>query len=236
MPIGLTQFEVNGFYSLPEMAFGKSVQPTYKFVASFLENPFDNKYGDVGPMPVIMPWHITSVNVPNYKFKVEKVMYGNVPRLYQTLDFEGLQFRVSFEEDELGTIAFFINWLQRRIIDNNGYYNAPSKTKIGHFVIEIQDKNGFPVVYYVFKNIVFNDATDPTFDYSSNEVLKYDITFVSEVLETWFVKYGMINKAQSNLSDMSKGMKLDDIASRNDMVNKGVNFDLATAFQSAISK
>ncbi len=210
MPLGLTQGEVNGFYSLPELAFGKSIQPAYKFVASFLENPFKPVTNrDIGPMPVIMPWHITSVTIPNYQFKMDKVMYGVVPKVFPLLDFEeALKLKVTFEEDELGTIAYFINWMQRNIIDRDGYYRAPQETKIGHFVVEVQDRNGFPVLYYVFKNIVFHDASDPTFDYTSNEVIKYDITFVSEILETWFVKYGAISKVQQKVSDFMLQQKV----------------------------
>jgi len=209
MPLGVNNVEVAGFHSLPEVLFGKSVQPAYKFVASFLENPLKAvTRRDVGPMPIIMPWHVTGVTVPNYKFKMDKVMYGAVPRIFSTLDFEhALPFTVTFEEDELGSIAYFISWLQRNIIDTEGYYRAPNRNRIGHFVIEVQDKNGFPVLYYVFKNILFQDASDPRYDSFSNEVIKYDITFVAEILETWFVKYGAISKVQQFGSDVSLGLK-----------------------------
>lgn len=206
MPLGVTNLEANGFYSLPELAFGKSVQPAYRFVASFLQNPFKSKNSntkDIGPMPVIMPWHVKSVNVPNYKFQINTIMYGSVPRLFSTLNMEGgLVFNVTFEEDELGTIAFFINWLQRHIIDREGYYNAPNDSRIGHFIIEVQDKNGIPVMYYVFRNIVFQDASDPTFEYGSNEVIRFDIRFSAEIIESWFVKYGAINKVQKIVEDI----------------------------------
>lgn len=194
--LGLTKGQINSFYNLPEMAFGKSVQPAYKFTASFLANPFKTDH-EAGPMPIILPHHITSVTLPTYKFSFDKVMYGSVPRIFATLNFsEGLNLKVTFEEDNLGTIAYFINWCQRNIIDSKGYYNSPMNSRIGNFIVEVQDMNGTPVMYYVFKNIIFESSNDITFDYSSDDVIKYDLSFVCENMETYFVKYGVVSKVQ----------------------------------------
>ena len=85
MPLGLTQGEVNGFYSLPELAF-VNLYNLHINLLRLLENPFKPVTNrDVGPMPVIMPWHITSVTIPNYQFKMDKVMYGNVPKVFHYL-------------------------------------------------------------------------------------------------------------------------------------------------------
>ena len=74
-------------------------------------------------------------------------MYGVVPKVFHYLILKKHKLKVTFEEDELGTIAYFINWMQRNIIDRDGYYRA-QETKIGHFVVEVQDRNGFPVLKY----------------------------------------------------------------------------------------
>lgn len=196
MPLGLSKGEINGFYNLPEQLMGKSVQPSYRFTASFLENPFKLDK-ETGPMPIIMPHHFVSVSLPTYQFKFDKVMYGSVPRIFSTIDFsEGLKISITFEEDMLGTIAFFINWCQRNVIDNKGYYNAPLKSRIGHFVLEVVDMNGVPTMYYVFKNLLFESASNSVYDYGSDDVIRYDVSFVCEVMETYFIKYGVVNKVQ----------------------------------------
>ena len=203
MPVGVTNLALQAWYRLPELVFGKSIQPAYKFFATFLDNPFVRKstkdYNEIGSMPVIMPYHFTSVSIPTYNFKLEKVYYGVIPRSFPLLDFEGFTVNVTFEEDENGTIAYFINWMQKCIIDSNGYYKAPLANRIGNLVVEVQDRLGLPVVYYIFKNVYYQSSDSITYDYGSNEAIKYNVVFGVDTMETWYVKAGIINGAKTKL-------------------------------------
>lgn len=193
MPLGLNSLGLQAWYKLPELAFGKSVQPAYRFFATFLDNPFKKVDDDAGYMPTILPYHFLSISIPTYNFKLEKVYYGVIPRTFPTLDFEGFTVNVTFEEDELGTIAYFINWMQKCIIDKNGYYKPILTNRIGNLVVEVQDKNALPVVYYIFKNVYYQSSDAITYDYSSNDTIKYNVVFGVDTMETWYVKSGIIN-------------------------------------------
>jgi hypothetical protein len=199
MPLGLNSLALQGFYSLPEQLFGKSIQPAYRFTASFLENPFRKFDEDVGSMPVIMPYHFLNITVPTYNFKFENVYYGVIPRTYATLAYEGFEVNATFEEDEMGTIAYFINWCQKCIIDSNGYYKAPLSNRIGNLAVEVDDRQGMPVVIYIFKNIFYRSSGDVTYDYGTGESIKYQISFGVDTMETWYVKEGLINGAKTKL-------------------------------------
>ena len=209
MPIGLNSQELNAFYKLPEQLFGKSIQPAYRFYATFLDNPFKDAYEDIESMPIIRPYHFNSITIPTYNFKLDKVYYGVIPRTFALLDFEGLTVDVTFEEDELGTIAYFINWMQRNIIDSNGYYKAPLKNRIGNLVVEVQDRQALPVVYYIFRNIYYNSSNAIAYDYSMGESIKYQVTFAVDTMETWYVKAGLINSAKTKLLNKIKPKMVD---------------------------
>jgi len=176
------------WYTLPEALNGKSVLPAYKFKADF----FSVKGGAKQAMlNKIKPWHFVSVSIPTYAFRKEVVKYGQIPRSFPILEFtEGLNVKVTFEEDNQGTIAYFINWLQRQNIDNKGYYVPPLKNRIGDLRIDLQDNVGDSVVHYVFKNLYYTDASDLSLDYASNDVIKYDVAFTADVVEVNFFKQG----------------------------------------------
>jgi hypothetical protein len=200
MPLFLNSVQLAGYYNIPDGLFGsKTIQPAYKFNALFLTNPFANKKPDLGPMPLIAPYHFLGIDLPSYKFNKETVMYGQVPRSYPVLDMSGsMEVSCLFEEDENGTIGYFVNWCQRNNIDNKGYYRSPGKqNRIGDLIIEIQDKMGLPVMYYVCKNLFYLSADDLKYDYASNDSVKMRVTFATDIIESWFVKGELQNKVQS---------------------------------------
>ena len=199
MPLFTNSISLVGYYNIPDALFGsKTIQPTYKFTALFLTNPFANNKPDLGPMPIIAPYHFVDVNIPNYKFEKKTIMYGQVPRSFPVLDMQGaMEVSCLFEEDENGTIAYFINWCTRNNIDNKGYHRFPGKeNRIGDLIIEIQDKMGLPVVYYVCKNLFFLESDDVKYDYASNDSQKYRITFGTDIIESWFIKAEVLNQVQ----------------------------------------
>lgn len=206
MPIGLNSIAIQGWYKLPELAFGKSIQPSYRFFATFLDNPFRQFDPDIGSMPIITPYHFQSISIPTYQFTLDKVFYGIIPRAFPTLNQESLTISVNFEEDENGTIAYFINWMQKCIVDSNGYYKAPSKNRIGNLVVEVQDRQGIPSVYYIFKNLSYVTSDSVSFDYAAAESIKYNITFSVEFMETWYVKACLINGVKTEVLNALPGV------------------------------
>ena len=199
MPLFLNSAQLTGYYSIPDALFGsKTIQPAYKFNALFLTNPFANKKPDLGPMPLIAPYLFLAIDLPTYKFRPETVMYGQVPRSFPILDMNGsMEVACTFEEDENGTIGYFVNWCTRNNIDNEGYYRFPGKqNRIGDLVIEIQDKLGLPVLYYVCKNLFFLQADNLKYDYRSNDSVQTIVTFGTDIIETWFLKAEVMNQIQ----------------------------------------
>lgn len=214
MPLGANSIELLRYFRQPETAFGKSVQRSWQFWCFFLYDPFSSEskaalagVGNFGLRnfgsslasslnkdfpPIIQPFHVLDVTIPSYKFQREVMMYGQVPRSFPVLDFKGFEISITLEEDEQGTVAYFINWLQRRIIDNKGYYNAPNKVKIPGLVIEIQDKMGIPVVYYIFHDIFLTNVDDVQYSYTDSGTIKRNITFACDRLTEVFVKQNAV--------------------------------------------
>jgi len=223
MPIGVNGIELLRYFRQPESAFGKSIQRNWQFYGLFLHNPLSDKFKaslkspitrpySLGYLnndfpPIIQSFHILDVSVPTYQFQKEVMMYGQVPRSFPVLDFKGFNFDITLEEDEQGTVEYFINWNQRNIIDSNGYYNAPEKMKMKAFVLEIQDKMGIPVVYYTFHDIYFLQATAASYSYSNNESIKRTITFGCDVMSTIFTKQNAVARGIGLLGGTAKGIK-----------------------------
>lgn len=187
MPNGI---ELLRYFRQPETAFGKSIQRNWQFLGLFLYNPFQGvKLGRAKEFPpVIQPFHILDITIPTYSFEKEIMMYGQVPRTFPVLDFKGFNIDVTFEEDEQGTVEYFINWNQRNIIDKNGYYNAPNNVKMRAFTVEVQDKMGIPVLYYIFHDLYFLNASSVNYTYGGNDSIKRTITFGCDRMSTVFTK------------------------------------------------
>jgi len=209
MPIGINGLELQRYFRQPENAFGKSIQRNWQFYGLFIFNPLQGVAVGRGLEfpPIIQSFHILDVTVPTYQFQKEVMMYGQVPRSFPVLDFKGFNFDVTLEEDEQGTVEYFINWNQRNIIDSSGYYNAPEKMKMRAFVLEIQDKMGIPVVYYTFHDIYFLQATAANYAYSNNESIKRTITFGCDVMSTIFTKQNVVARVGGVITGIANGIQ-----------------------------
>jgi hypothetical protein len=209
MPLGLNGIELLRYFRQPENAFGKSIQRNWQFWGFFIYNPLKGiglGRGLEFP-PVIQPFHILSVNIPTYNFKKEKMMYGQVPRTFPVLDFEGFDLEIELEEDEQGTVEYFINWNQRNIITKEGYYNAPNDAKIKAFVLEVQDKKGFPVIYYTFHGLFFLQASPVNYTYNGNESIKRTVTFGCDRMSTVFTKQNILARGVGLISGIAGGIQ-----------------------------
>jgi len=175
--------ELKGFYS------NKTVQRVYNFFVTFDNNPtLDEKVINQDPMPKIEDWHIRNVTIPNYDFQKEVEKYGSIPRSFPKLSFDGFEVRIELEEDEKGTIAYFINWLQRRILNRNGIYNPPDSNRIDVITVQIKDNAGQKVVNYYFRDAYFLKADDVQYDYATNDALRYILTFGVDYYDMEFFK------------------------------------------------
>lgn len=202
MPIGLNGIELLRYFRQPETAFGKSVQRDFQFWGFFLYNPFSDLKGSNFTQtlkninndfpPIVQPFHILSVTVPTYSFSKKVVWYGTAPRTFPVLDFEGFELVVQLEEDEIGSVEYFINWNQRNMIDKDGYYSPPNKIKMRGFILEIQDHMGIPVVYYMFHDLYFLAADTSNYSYASNDSIKRNVTFACDRMSTIFIKQNAV--------------------------------------------
>jgi hypothetical protein len=207
MPVGANSIELLRYFRQPETAFGKSIQRDWQFWCFFIYNPFSNETKITNSLrqnlssinkdfpPIIQPFHVINVTIPAYEFKREVMMYGQIPRSFPVLDFQGFEVQITLEEDEQGTVEYFINWLQRKIIDNEGYYNAPNKTKIPALVVEIQDKMGIPVLYYIFHDIFITHVDSIAYSYESNNPIRRNLTFACDRASTIFTKQNAVAAA-----------------------------------------
>lgn len=184
------RLSLEGFYHLPKLAYGKTIQSTYKFEAYFLPIKVDKEViGEIGPMPIMMPWMVKSIRIPEYVFKGNTVQYGHIPRSFPTLDYsEPLKLSIDFEEDDNGTALYFIKWLQRTIIDRNGYFRPAAKSKVGYLVVEVYDQSGIPTTMHVFKNIYYLSSSSPSYDYGTDGAVAYTVEFGCDQMFQVFTK------------------------------------------------
>lgn len=168
-------FQVQKFYK------EKSIQKSFNFSVTFYDNirPY---LPDGEQIPAIEDWHVVNVSIPFYDFKKEVHKIGSFPITFPVLDFDGFELKIIFEEDDKGTIAKLINWLQRRIITNEGFYVTPNLSKIIIDVI-IRNDIGKPIQRYSFKQCYFLKSSEVVFDYSTNDSIKYEIIFGSDYYE-----------------------------------------------------
>jgi hypothetical protein len=205
---GIGALELPRYFRQPESTFGKSIQRSWDFTTLFIYNPFKGIVNgrDLEFPPVIQPYHVLDVTIPTYSFKKEYIMYGQVPRSFPVLDFEGFNIDIVLEEDEQGTVEYFINWNQRNIIKKNGVYNAPDNAKIHAFVVEVKDKMGIPIVYYNFHDLFFLNASTANYSYQTNSSITRTLTFGVDRMTTIFTKQNVVAQAAGNTIGVGRGI------------------------------
>ncbi len=175
---------INKFYSDE-----KSIQRSYNFLVTINNDESGFSYLPNGEqMPKIESHHVLNVSVPQYGFKKEIQYHGPYPMSFPVLEHEGFEIKITFEEDNKGTISNLVNWLQRRIIynDGSGRYVPPRRNRIQSIFIQVVDTvlNSGEVINeilrYEFTNCYFLRASEPNYDYGTNESIKYEIVFGSD--------------------------------------------------------
>ena len=184
--------ELSGYFS-GNVAIGKSILPNFRFYVTIFDNPYSvlkykELYSRIGIMPTIKHWHVLNISIPQLDVKKETQMYGPLPKSFPYIDFDGHELKMQLEEDSLGTIGYFINWLQKRIVDKNGLYTPPDQVKLDRVIVEVEDMNQIPVVVYTFHKCYFLNASDVTLDYSTSDSIKYDLVMNADWMDAQFIK------------------------------------------------
>lgn len=165
---GPVSFGASRFYSK------KTIQRTYDYLVRFDKS--GSFSGNASGKPLEF-YHAVSIELPTYEFKKEEYKIGNFVKTFPVLDHNGFEFSIIFEEDDIGTISTLIEFLQRRIINAEGYYSSNYSTVIDNLWVEVHRSDGFDVYEYAFENVYFLKASTVTYSYNSSEKVEYTITF-----------------------------------------------------------
>jgi hypothetical protein len=176
-----TSFELKGYFN------NKSIQQNFRFYVTFIDNPFNvDLVKRIGIFPLTENWHVLSVTTPQYDFKKEVQNYGPLPRSYPYMDYDGMEFKVEFEEDKWGTIGNLVTYLQRRVVDDKGIYTPPGKVKIPRVIVTTLNENNLPVGIFTFHQCYYLQCSENEYRYGSNESVKYNVTFNSDFMTAHF--------------------------------------------------
>lgn len=158
----------------------KSVQKTNRFRVTIFNNE-GVFVPNIGKMPEIKGFHVLDVSVPNWEFKKETLKVGPFVHTFPVMDSDGFEFSITFEEDTEGTVSKFVDWCQRRIMYRDGLYFNPVYSKIQSIMIETYRDNGEYNYLTTFRNCYFLKSSEVKQDYSSNDSLKIEIIFASDI-------------------------------------------------------
>jgi len=179
------------FFTANSKFDSKSIQPNFKFIVDF-DQAFDLKLIKQGI--TIKPYHILSVDAPtSYNFKYESMKIGPYSYSFPTMDHNGFDISIVFEEDRFSSIAKMIHILQAMIIKDtdsaaNGNYNPQYLNRISNITINIYDDLGVRVRTIKYLDVYFTGATPTALNYDGNESIKYTITFHCDFMEQEFTK------------------------------------------------
>lgn len=189
-PIVNTFFTANSNYTT-----NKSIQKNFKFIVQF-DNNFQTEL--INNNIYLHPHHILSVDLPtSYGFKIDSMKIGPYSYSFPVMEHNGFDISIVFEEDEYGSIAKMIHYLQYKIIKDttgnrdrgdlaNGTYIPQTQNRIKDITINIYNDGGQPVRSVVYKDVFFQSATPTSLNYDGNESIKYTVVFHSDFMEQGF--------------------------------------------------
>ena len=166
----------------------KTIQKNFRFDVEFNYLGYSMRYFE--GYPQIQPWHVKKVSFPiANRFAPNVIKIGPFPYCYPTLNSDGYDFDVTFEEDEDGTVINFIQFLQQLIFfakdgeDNAGNYRSQKYNRLSSIIINIYDDVGDIVRKVIFNNCFFLNASALDLDYDGNGAVQYTVTFHSDLME-----------------------------------------------------
>ena len=181
---------INNFFTLNNK-FSKSIQKNFKFIVDF-DLGFEKELADNNIF--LQDYHVLSVDMPtSYGFKFEKMMVGPYSYSFPTMDHNGFDVSIVYEEDKDSSIAKMIHYLQYKIIGDvgsgaNGNYNPQSQNRIKVITVNIYNDFGEIVRTVEYYDMFFTAATPTALNYDSNESLKYTVTFHGDFMSQTFNK------------------------------------------------
>lgn len=183
---------IKSFFTANSKFESKSIQKNFRFIVSF-DNDFDTELIDNNIK--LFPYHILSIDMPtSYGFKFEPMKIGPYSYSFPTMDHNGFDITVVFEEDDTCSIAKLIHYLQYKIIGDkdskaNGNYNPQSQNRIKTMFINIYDDGGNIVRTVRYYDLFFTGATSTALNYEANESIKYTITFHCDFMQQDFIEF-----------------------------------------------
>jgi len=222
MPYGLTALQLQDFFGTGQsgyiqkaqigpLQFSKSIQHSFRFFVTFPPDllPSGNKlllYKRIGYPPIIRSWHVVNIDIPSLEFKPEQQNYGPLARNFPSLEMDGFKVKIEFEEDQNGTIAYFINWLIRSMIDKRGLYTPPDTCKIPVMILICEDEMGLPINMYTIHDMFYLSNDGPNLGYDKNESVKYSIAFNADRINSFQPKAWAIAKAGGYLAQKASNL------------------------------
>ena len=121
---------------------------------------------------------VKNVSLPDFSFsKGGGVKYGPTTRSAPILDFDGYELKLDLEEDDKGSVKQFIEHCQSRNVHKSGLYWPTEFAEIPGMDIHILDPEFNSVIKYMYKNLIFLNASEVILDYSAAESIKYTLMF-----------------------------------------------------------
>lgn len=174
-------FSINTYMQIQHFYNYKTIQKSYRFSVHF---QVDYRRTDISLnrdlIPEIQPFHVVDVNLPFYEFKKEVQYYGPFPRPITVLTSDGLEIEITFEEDDEGTITKLVNWCQRRIINEEGYYVPPGLNYIDNIKVNVYNDKDEVVTRFLFGKCKFLHASPIRLSYETEESVKIQMIFSCE--------------------------------------------------------
>jgi len=192
LDMGMSQVSESlpSFFTANSKFESKSIQTNFRFIVDF-DDVFDKELINQGI--IIKPYHVLSIDMPtSYGFKYESMKIGPYSYSFPTMDHNGFDITIVFEEDRFSSIAKMIHVLQSKIIRDgniaNGNYNPQSMNRLSNITINIFDDAGAIVRTVRYWDVFFTGATPTALNYDGNESIKYTITFHCDFMEQEFTK------------------------------------------------
>jgi hypothetical protein len=191
--------------------FSKSIQQSFRFFVTFIPDALPSPaklalYKRIGFPPIIRSWHVVDIDIPQYTFKSEQHHYGPLARNIPDMEMDGFKVKIEFEEDQNGTIAYFINWMIRSMIDRNGLYTPPDICKFPVMIVITEDELGLPISLYTIHDLFYLTSDGPNLGYDKGESVKYNITFSADRINSFQPKAYGIAKAGGFLTQVTRNL------------------------------
>lgn len=152
----------------------KNLQPSYKFLVSFFDTPKEGKQS----FPPILHYHVRGVTIPHYRFKKEVMEYNGLGKQFPIFDHVyGLDLRIEFDEDQQGTVAQLVRYCHKRILNEDGTYNAPDSARIRLIQVDILGFDNVVRTRYNCYGCFLFETEDMLYSYDNPEGIKYTLTF-----------------------------------------------------------